>query len=151
MSECIIYCSFSNFTTSASTFSKAFASSVSSSLTTRFFFLSLSDKSTADVVECVDVDYATGSFCSSCSIPPPMAHGFWSSGKGYAICSSLSCLVLLSFPHFSLWFWVRRFGVSFPLPYFFDTVMVITSGVNWGSLCSVLVFFSFWLSLPYSY
>ena len=75
--------SFSNFTTSASTFSKASASYVSSSLTTRVSLLSLSDKSTADVVECADVDYATGSFCSSCSIPPPMAHGFWSSGKGY--------------------------------------------------------------------
>ena len=49
--------------------------------------LSLSDRSTADVVECADVDYATGSFCSSCSIPPPMAHGFWSSGKGFAMCN----------------------------------------------------------------
>ena len=39
-----------------------------------------------------------------------------------ALCFPLSCLVLLSFSHFSLWFWVRRFGVSFPLPYFFDTV-----------------------------
>ena len=37
-----------------------------------------------------------------------------------ALCFPLSCLVLLSFSHFSLWFWVRRFGVSFPLPYFFD-------------------------------
>ena len=56
-----------NFTTSASTFSKASASYVSSSLTTRVSLLSLSDKSTADVVECADLDYATGSFCSSCS------------------------------------------------------------------------------------
>merc|ERR1712196_19832 len=75
--------SFSNFTTSASTCSRASASYVSSSLTARVSSLSLSDRSTADVVECAEVDYATGSFCSSCSIPPPMAHGFWSSGKGY--------------------------------------------------------------------
>ena len=74
--------SFSSFTTSASTLSKTPASYVSSSLTTRVFLL----KSTADVVECTDVDYATGSFCSSCSIPPLMARGFWSSGKGCAMC-----------------------------------------------------------------
>ena len=44
--------------------------------------LSLSDRSTADVVECADVDYATGSsFCSSCSIPLHMARGLWSSGS----------------------------------------------------------------------
>ena len=49
--------------------------------------LSLSDKSTADVVECADVDYyATGSFCSSCSIPPPITGGLWSTGKGCAMC-----------------------------------------------------------------
>ena len=65
--------SFSYLATSASTSSKASASYISSSLTTRVSLLSLSDKSTADVVECADVDYATGSFCSSCSIPPPMA------------------------------------------------------------------------------
>ena len=52
--------SFSNFTTSASTFSKASASYLSSSLTTRISLLSLSDKSTAGVVEfAADVDYAT--------------------------------------------------------------------------------------------
>ena len=82
--------SFTNFTTSASTFSKASASYVSSSLTTRVSLLSLSDKSTADVVECTDVDYATGSFCSSCSIPPLMARGprgLWSSGKGCVMCN----------------------------------------------------------------
>ena len=39
-----------------------------------------------------------------------------------SLCFPLSCLVLLSFSHFSLWFWVRRFGVSFPLPYFFETI-----------------------------
>ena len=47
--------SFSNFTTSASTMSKAPASYVSSSSTTRVALL----KSTAGVVECTDVDYAT--------------------------------------------------------------------------------------------
>ena len=75
--------SFSNFTTSASTLSKTPASYVSSSLTTRVSLL----KSTADIVECIDVDYATGSFCSSCSIPPPTAGGLWSSGKGCAMCN----------------------------------------------------------------
>merc|ERR1711991_33346 len=63
--------SFSSFTTSASTPSKTPASYVSSSLTTRVSLL----KSAADVVKCTDVDYATGSFCSSCSIPPLMAGG----------------------------------------------------------------------------
>ena len=57
--------SFSNFTTSASTLSKASASYVSSSLTTRVSLLSLTDKSTADMVKCANVDYANGSFCSS--------------------------------------------------------------------------------------
>ena len=38
-------------------------------------YLSLSDKSTVDVVGNMDMDYATGSFCSSCSIPPPPAGG----------------------------------------------------------------------------
>ena len=47
------------------------ASFVSSSLTTRVSLLSLSDKSTVDVMGNVDVDYGTGSFCSSCAIPPP--------------------------------------------------------------------------------
>ena len=42
----------------------------------RASLLSLSDKSTGDVFGNVDVDYATGSFCSSCSIPPPEACGF---------------------------------------------------------------------------
>merc|ERR1712146_488490 len=49
--------SFNSFTTSASTFSKTPASYVSSSLTTKISLL----KSAADVVECTDVDYATGS------------------------------------------------------------------------------------------
>ena len=74
--------SFNSFTTSASTFSKAPASYVSSSLTTKVSLL----KSAADVVKCTDVDYATGSFCSSCSIPPPITGGLWSTGKGCAMC-----------------------------------------------------------------
>ena len=53
-----------------------------SSLTTGVSLL----KSTADVVEYTDVDYATGSFCSSCSIPPLTAGGLWSTGKGCAMC-----------------------------------------------------------------
>ena len=75
--------SFSSFTTSASTLSKTPASYVSSSLTTRVSLL----KSAADVVKCTDVDCATGSFCSSCSIPPLTAGGLWSNGKGYAMCN----------------------------------------------------------------
>ena len=56
---------------------------VSSSLTTKISLL----KSAADVVnKCTDVDYATGSCCSSCSIPPLMAGGLWSTGKGFAMC-----------------------------------------------------------------
>ena len=74
--------SFSSFTTSASTLSKTPASYVSSSLTTKVSLL----KSAADVVKCTDVDYATGSFCSSCSIPPLTAGGLWSNGKGCAMC-----------------------------------------------------------------
>ena len=58
------------------------ASYVSSSLTTRVSLL----KSAADVVKCTDVDYVTGSFCSSCSIPPLMTGGLWSTGKGCAMC-----------------------------------------------------------------
>ena len=93
-----------SFTTSASTLSKTPASYVSSSLTTRVSLL----KSAADVVkrtdedyatmcdsiyddnrgqaQCTDVDYATGSFCSSCSIQPLMTGGLWSTGKGCAMC-----------------------------------------------------------------
>merc|ERR1711880_15384 len=74
--------SFNSFNTSASTFSKTPASCVSSSLTTRVSLL----KSAADVVKCTDVDYATESFCSSCSIPPLTAGGLWSNGKGCAMC-----------------------------------------------------------------
>ena len=54
----------------------------SSSSTTRVSLL----KSTADMVKYTDVDYATGSLCSSCSIPPLTAGGLWSNGKGCAMC-----------------------------------------------------------------
>ena len=73
---------FSSFTTSASTLSKTHASYVSSSLTIRVSLL----KSAADVAKCTDVDYATGSFCSSCPIPPLTAGGLWSNGKGCTMC-----------------------------------------------------------------
>ena len=56
--------------TSTTTSSKTSVSFVSSSLTTGFSLLSLSDKSAVDVVGDLDVDYATESFCSSCAIPP---------------------------------------------------------------------------------
>ena len=65
------------------------ASFVSSSLTTRVSLLSLSDKSTVDVMGYIDVDCATGSgsFCSSCAIPPPKkAGGLWYNGVGCAVC-----------------------------------------------------------------
>jgi hypothetical protein len=66
--------SFSNPATSTTTSPKISASFVSSSLTNRVsLLLSLSDKSTVDVVGNMDMDYATGSFCS----PPPMAGGLW--------------------------------------------------------------------------
>ena len=79
--------SFSNLATSASTSSKASAASyVSSSLATRVSLLSLLDKSTVDMVKNANVDYATGSLCSSCSIPPHKARGLWLNGKGCAMC-----------------------------------------------------------------
>jgi hypothetical protein len=62
--------SFGNFATSTTTSSKTSVSFVSSSLTTGNCLLSLSDKSAVDVVGDLDVDYATESFCSSCTIPP---------------------------------------------------------------------------------
>ena len=52
-----------------------------SSLTTGISLLSLSDKSAVDVVGDLDVDdCATGSFCSSCAIPPRVVGGLWSGG-----------------------------------------------------------------------
>ena len=62
------------------------ASFVSSSLTNRVSLLSLSDKSTVDVVGNLDVDYATRSFCSSCAIPPRVVGGLWSDGVGCDMC-----------------------------------------------------------------
>ena len=58
-----------------------------SSLTTGISLLSLSDKSAVDVVGDLDVDdCATGSFCSSCAIPPRVAGGLWSDGVGCDAC-----------------------------------------------------------------
>ena len=48
--------------------------------------LSLSDKSAVDVVGDLDVDYATGSFCSSCTIPPRVVGGLRSDGVGCDLC-----------------------------------------------------------------
>ena len=43
------------------------------------------DKSTVGMVGIAD--YATGSFCSSCSIEPSMPGGLWLDGIGCAMCS----------------------------------------------------------------
>ena len=56
--------SFGDLATSTTTSSKTSASFVSSSLTTGISLLSLSDKSTVDVVGNLDMDYVTGPFCS---------------------------------------------------------------------------------------
>ena len=70
--------SFGNLATSTTTSSKTSVSFVSSSLTTGFSLLSLSDKSAVDVVGDLDVaDCATGSFCSSCAILPRVVGGLW--------------------------------------------------------------------------
>ena len=68
--------------------SKTSVSFVSSSLTTGFSLLSLSDKSAVDVVGDLDADdCATGSFCSSCAIPPrAVGGGLWSDGVGCDAC-----------------------------------------------------------------
>ena len=71
--------------TSTSTSPKTSASFVTSSLTNRVSLLSLSDKSTVDMIG--TTDYATGSFCSSCSIQPTLPGGFWLDGMGCAMCS----------------------------------------------------------------
>ena len=68
---------FGDLAISTTTSPKTSASFVSSSLTTGISLLSPSDKSTVDMVGNVDVDYATGSFCSSCAIPPRKAGGGW--------------------------------------------------------------------------
>ena len=73
--------SLDNLATSTTTSSKTSVSFVSSPLTTGFSLLSLSDKSAVDVVGDLDVDdCATGSFCSSCAIPPRVVGGLWSGG-----------------------------------------------------------------------
>ena len=79
--------SLDNLATSTTTSSKTSVSFVSSSLTTGISLLSLSDKSAVDVVGDLDVDdCATGSFCSSCAIPPRVAGGLWSAGVGCDAC-----------------------------------------------------------------
>ena len=77
--------SFCDPSTSTSTSPKTSVSFVTSSLTNRVSLLSLSDKSTVDMIG--TTDYATGSFCSSCSIPPTLPGRFWLDGMGYAMCS----------------------------------------------------------------
>ena len=55
----------------------------------RWFFVKkcFSDKSAVDVVGDLDVDdCATGSFCSSCAIPPRVVGGLWSDGVGCDAC-----------------------------------------------------------------
>ena len=79
--------SLDNLATSTTTSSKTSVSFVSSSLTTGFSLLSLSDKSAVDVVGDLDVDdCATGSFCSSCAIAPRVVGGLWSDGVGCDAC-----------------------------------------------------------------
>ena len=77
--------SFCDPSTSTSTSPKTSASFVTSSLTNRVSLLSLSDKSTVDMIG--TTDYATGSFCSSCSIQPTLPGRFWLDGMGCAMCS----------------------------------------------------------------
>ena len=84
-SWCFLY--FRTLKASTTTSSKTSVSFVSSSLTTGFSLLSLLDKSAVDVVGDLDVDdCATGSFCSSCAIPPRVAGGLWSDGVGCDAC-----------------------------------------------------------------
>ena len=76
-----------NLATPTTTSAKTSVSFVSSSLTTGFSLLSLSGKSAVDVVGDLDVDdCATGSFCSSCAIPPRVVGGLWSDGVGCDVC-----------------------------------------------------------------
>jgi len=70
---------------STTTSPKTSASFVTSSLTNRVSLLSLSDKSTVGMAG--NTDYATGSFCSSCSIKPTLLRRFWLDGTGCAMCS----------------------------------------------------------------
>ena len=80
---------FGDLAISTTTSPKTSASFVSSSLTTGTSLLSLSDKSTVDVVGNLDEDYATGSFCSSCAIPPRVVDGLWSDRLG---CDAWCCV-----------------------------------------------------------
>ena len=77
--------SFCDPSTSTLTSPKTSAPFVTSSLTNRVSLLSLSDKSTVDMIG--TTDYATGSFCSSCSIQPTLPGRFWLDGMGCAMCS----------------------------------------------------------------
>ena len=77
--------SFCDPSTSTSTSPKTSVSFVTSSLTNRVSLLSLSDKPTVGMIG--TTDYATGSFCSSCSIQPTLPGRFWLDGMGCAMCS----------------------------------------------------------------
>jgi len=83
--------SLDNLATSTTTSSKTSVSFVPSSLTTGFSLMSLSDKSAVDATRLggrvwyMD-DCATGSFCSSCAIPPRAVGGLWSDGVGCDAC-----------------------------------------------------------------
>ena len=91
--------SLDNLATSTTTSSKTSVSFVPSSLTTGFSLMSLSDKSAVDATRLggrrwyMD-DCATGSFCSSCAIPPRVAGGLWSDGVGCDAC----CLIAYQTP-----------------------------------------------------
>ena len=77
--------SFCDPSTSTATSPQTSASFVTSSLTNRVSLLSLSDASTVGMAG--NTDYATGSFCSSCSIKPTLLRRFWLDGTGCAMCS----------------------------------------------------------------
>ena len=84
--------SFGNRATPTTTSSETSVSSISSSLTTGSSLLSPSDESAPVVVadpmsnDFDTNDCATGSFCSSCSIPPRVAGGLWRGGVGCDAC-----------------------------------------------------------------
>ena len=83
--------SFGNRATPTTTSSETSVSSISSSLTTGSSLLSPSDESAVVVADPMSNvfdtnDCATGSFCSSCSIPPRVAGGLWREGAGCGAC-----------------------------------------------------------------
>ena len=83
--------SFGNHATPTTTSSETSVSSISSSLTTGSSLLSPSDESAVVVADPMSNvfdtnDCATGSFCSSCSIPPRVAGGLWREGVGCDAC-----------------------------------------------------------------